>query len=119
MNIEEYQDNIKQFAIYPGANTANFQEVIYLSLGLTSEAGEVAGKVKKFIRDGMLDEEKFLHELGDVLWYLTMLASACNITIPELAKMNYDKLSERKASGTIKGNGDVRIAVPSKELIIP
>lgn len=119
MDLNKYQQEVKQFAIYPAANTGSFPELCYLTLGLGSEAGEVAGKVKKFIRDGVLDEEKFLHELGDVLWYLTMLCNCTGVTLEALAKMNYEKLSERKKSGTISGEGDVRIVTPPKGIIVP
>jgi NTP pyrophosphatase (non-canonical NTP hydrolase) len=103
-----YQEAIKQFAIYPGAGKGGFEEVNYLVLGLTSEAGEVAGKWKKFIRDGKLDKGSFVDEVGDVLWYLTQLASSAGISLEELAQANYDKLSKRKQTNTLGGSGDNR-----------
>ncbi len=103
-----YQDAIKQFAIYPGAGKGGFEEVNYLVLGLASEAGEVAGKWKKFIRDGTFDQDAFLHESGDVLWYITQLASSAKVSLEELAQANYDKLSARVKTNTIGGSGDDR-----------
>lgn len=108
MNILDYQQKSKSFCIYPGAGKGGFEEVNYLVLGLASEAGEVAGKWKKFIRDGKLDQEQFLHEVGDVLWYITQLASSAGITLEGLAQANYDKLAARMKTNTIGGSGDTR-----------
>ena len=108
MSLHWYQEAIKEFALYPGANQGGFEEVNYLTLGLTSEAGEVAGKWKKLIRDGKFNEDQFLSEIGDCLWYITMLCSSAGISIEELAERNYKKLSERLQTNTIKGEGDDR-----------
>lgn len=108
MNINDYQKQITQFAIYPGAGLGGFEEVNYLVLGLTSEAGELAGKWKKFLRDGDFDQEKFLAEAGDVLWYLTQLCSSAQVSLETLAERNYNKLAERLKTNTIRGNGDDR-----------
>lgn len=108
MNIKEYQDAIKQFAIYPGAGEGKFPEVNYLVLGLVSEAGELAGKWKKFIRDGTLDQEAFIAEVGDVFWYATQLCSSAGITAESVLQYNVDKLSKRKQTNTLKGSGDTR-----------
>lgn len=119
MDLKEYQEKVKEFAVYPGANSGSFPEMNYLVLGLTSEAGEVAGKLKKLVRDGTLDEQAYLHEVGDVLWYLSMICNCIGVSIEEVAEMNYLKLSERKRSGTIKGSGDVRIITPPSGIIVP
>ena len=108
MDINKYQEVIKEFAIYPGAGKGGFEEVNYLVLGLTSEAGEVAGKWKKFIRDGNLDQQQFLHEIGDVLWYITQLCSSAGVSVESLAESNYKKLAKRLETNTIKGSGDDR-----------
>lgn len=108
MNINDYQKAIAQFAVYPGAGEGKFPEVNYLVLGLVSEAGELAGKWKKFIRDGELDQEAFLAEVGDVAWYLTQLCSSAGVTVESVLDYNYKKLSKRKETNTLKGSGDNR-----------
>lgn len=84
-----------------------------LSLGLTEEAGEVAGKIKKLFRnnDGVVTEElrqDIKKELGDVLWYLTKLGHHFGMTLEEIAVANVEKLNSRMQRGTIKGEGDNR-----------
>lgn len=109
MNIVEYQKKTIDFAVYPGAGEHSFQECLYLTLGLTSEAGEVAGKIKKIIRgDSKQDAEGYLSELSDVLWYLTRLCDNIGITLEDLAEYNIKKLQARLDTDTIKGSGDNR-----------
>ena len=86
----------------------------YLALGLTSEAGEVAGKVKKLIRDGE-DVEGFevkkiaiASEIGDVLWYCAMMAREVGVPLNTIMQENLDKLHSRKERGTLQGSGDNR-----------
>ena len=79
-----------------------------LQLGLASEAGEVADKVKKWIRDGTVDKAAISKELGDVLWYIAVLANDLGFPLSEVAKVNLDKLNKRQKDGTIKGSGDNR-----------
>ena len=90
-----------------------YKALEYLTLGLCSEAGEVAGKLKKVIRDfdGVIDEEKAQQlslEIGDVLWYVAQLATTLGLQLSEIAEDNLNKLASRKSSGTIKGSGDYR-----------
>jgi NTP pyrophosphatase (non-canonical NTP hydrolase) len=85
----------------------------YLVMGLCDKAGEVAGKVKKIFRDkgGQVsaeDIEAVKYELGDVLWYLSQLASAIGCTLEEVAWANAQKLESRAARGVIGGSGDMR-----------
>ena len=108
MNANEYQEKIKEFRVYPEAGTGSFLEMVYLQMGLASEAGEVLGKFKKLIRDGQFSEEAFAAELGDVAWYLANIANVLNIPFEELLEQNYLKLANRKATNTLKGNGDER-----------
>jgi NTP pyrophosphatase (non-canonical NTP hydrolase) len=108
MNVNEYQAWTINTAIYPGAGTGNDVEVTYLTLGLASEAGEVAGKLKKYIRDGSLDTGGIMSEISDVLWYLARLSDAFGMTMEDLADLNYGKLSRRKEAGTLSGSGDAR-----------
>ena len=72
-------------------------------LGLSSEAGEVAGKLKKIVRGDKIDPETYVSELSDVLWYLARATDAVGITMEELADYNFNKLESRKKEGTIQG----------------
>ena len=106
MNIREYQEWTN--------TTAQFSPLVaqeYLALGLVSEAGEVAGKIKKLIRGDDLPEDyyiKILDEVGDVLWYVAQLAELYGTNIESLAQLNHDKLTARLHNNTIKGSGDNR-----------
>lgn len=80
----------------------------YAILGLASEAGELAGKYKKFLRDGVLDEKAFKHEIGDCIWYIALLATLLNAPLSEIAQQNLDKLADRQRRGALGGNGDLR-----------
>lgn len=107
-NIDEYQQKIEQFVIYPREHAYN-----YLALGLASEAGEVAGVVKKVIRDNdgwFSDEAKLalLKELGDVIWYVSTLASEIGVDMSEILAENYYKLEFRASRGMLGGSGDNR-----------
>lgn len=108
MNLNEYQQFTLTTAIYPHAGTGEDIEIDYLIHGLTSEAGEVAGKWKKKIRDGKLDVGGLMSEISDCLWYVARLADALGMTMEELADLNHGKLTRRKDNGTLSGSGDVR-----------
>ena len=87
--------------------------IVYPTLGLTNEAGEVAGKVKKIFRDkdGTIsdaDRDALRSELGDVLWYLTQICPDLGITLQEVADENLRKLAARASRGTLGGEGDGR-----------
>lgn len=87
--------------------------IVYPTLGLTNEAGEVAGKVKKIFRDRdgvVTDEDRaaLTLELGDVLWYLAELCTQLGIGLDEVAAANLHKLRDRTARGTLHGDGDYR-----------
>ncbi len=87
--------------------------IVYPTLGLVNEAGEVAGKVKKIFRDkggviGEADREALKQELGDVLWYLTQICTELDITLEEVAATNIEKLCSRLERGAIRGDGDTR-----------
>ena len=109
MTAEFYEMKAGQTAIFP-----KYKALEYLALGLTSEAGEVAGKVKKLIRDGE-DVEGFelkkiaiASEIGDVLWYCAMLAKEVGVPLNDIMKENLKKLHGRKVRGTLHGSGDNR-----------
>jgi len=83
----------------------------YLVTGLANEAGEVAGKYKKFLRDDIdmpTLKADMVGELGDVLWYIAALSDELGIPLSEIAEHNLEKLRSRKERGCIKGNGDNR-----------
>lgn len=109
MTADFYEMKAGQTAIFP-----KNQALEYLALGLTSEAGEVAGKVKKLIRDGEdiegLEMKKIAiaSEVGDVLWYCAMLAKEVGVSLNDIMKENLKKLHGRKERGTLQGSGDNR-----------
>ena len=107
MKLNEYQEKAKA-TLKKESNRLD-----YLTLGLTGEAGEVAEKVKKIIRDnaGELSREKVLEiimELGDVLWYVALLSDFLGFRLNDVAELNLAKLRSRKERGKISGNGDNR-----------
>ena len=109
MNFKEYQEQSRTTAIYPDVGD-NF---VYPTLGLAGEAGEVADKMKKVIRDdgGELSEEKrqeMKKEIGDVLWYIAQLSSELGLALDDVASSNLEKLLSRKERGKLGGSGDNR-----------
>tara|TARA_Y100001968_G_scaffold332811_1_gene392438 strand:+ start:2622 stop:2951 length:330 start_codon:yes stop_codon:yes gene_type:complete len=109
MDLNEYQRKARETALYP--NVGN--NPIYPTLGLCGEAGEVAEKVKKIIRDkaGLFDsdsKETIKYELGDVLWYVAQLTSEMGFELTEIAEANLSKLSSRARRGKLTGEGDNR-----------
>ena len=109
MNFSDYQTKSRETAKYPSIGHG----VIYPTLGLTNEAGEVAGKIKKVFRDkdgviGEAEREALQAELGDVLWYLAQICTELDISLEEVAEANLAKLLDRQARGKIKGDGDNR-----------
>jgi NTP pyrophosphatase (non-canonical NTP hydrolase) len=109
VDLHTYQSRSRRTARYPeaGANP------IYPTLGLCGEAGEVADKVKKVIRDrgGTFSPEvkRALElELGDVLWYVAQLATELGLDLEQVAQANLDKLASRAARDVIAGEGDDR-----------
>ena len=109
MTADFYEARANNTAIFPKEKALE-----YLALGLTSEAGEVAGKVKKLIRDGD-DVEGFemkkiaiASEIGDVLWYCAMMAKEVGVPLNTIMQENLKKLHGRKERGTLSGSGDTR-----------
>lgn len=108
MNLNEYQLAALETAIYP-----EDKRIIYPALGMCGEAGEVADKVKKIIRDNeqQFSEDKKLAiamEVGDVLWYCATMAHDLGYSLEQIAQMNIYKLKSRKERGKIGGSGDNR-----------
>lgn len=106
MNFDNYQSAAKLTAVYP-----KDVAIAYLSLGLGNEAGEAQGKIKKYLRgdyDMAALKEKLEGELGDVLWYLAVLADAMGLSLDQIAQANIAKLHDRAVRGKLKGDGDTR-----------
>jgi len=108
MHFSDYERDALATAVYPMRG----QNVIYPTLGLVGEAGEIANKLKKIIRSGQIltpeNIQPLLHEIGDVLWYTVALANELGYTLEDAARMNIEKLQSRLKRGTIDGNGDDR-----------
>jgi NTP pyrophosphatase (non-canonical NTP hydrolase) len=109
MLLSDYQTLSRRTATYPGAG----ENIVYPTLGLAGEAGEVAEKVKKLLRDdgGVLSEERrgaLAAELGDVLWYVAQVATEAGLDLEEIAQANLDKLLSRQQRGVLSGSGDQR-----------
>ncbi|MBQ2392563.1 MAG: nucleoside triphosphate pyrophosphohydrolase family protein [Alistipes sp.] len=108
MTLNEYQAHALETAIYPAES-----RIIYPTLGLTGEAGEVADKVKKIIRDNHKEftaekKAEIMKEIGDVLWYCATLSHDLGYTLDEVAQTNVDKLRSRMERSKITGSGDNR-----------
>ncbi|GAA5337377.1 nucleoside triphosphate pyrophosphohydrolase family protein [Thermus antranikianii] len=108
MTLNEYQQEAKKTALYPEA-----YRLLYPTLGLAGEAGELANKVKKILRDhgGNLNQaarEDLVAELGDVLWYVAQLATDLGVSLEEVAQGNLAKLRSRLERGKLGGSGDNR-----------
>src|SRR3989338_1738533 len=109
MTLKEYQEKSRVTAIYPNIG----KNYIYPTLGLAGEAGEVSEKIKKVIRDnkGVISDEKkqeIKKELGDVLWYVSQIASEINLSLDDIADENIKKLYSRLERNKLSGNGDNR-----------
>ena len=107
--FEQYQEIASTTAIYP--NRGN--NMVYPVLGLVGEAGEVAEKLKKIIRDkdgkfSQEDKELFQKELGDVLWYISAICGEMGLKLQDVAESNLRKLLDRQARNKLQGSGDVR-----------
>ena len=108
MTLDNYQQKALSTNINPGTHI--FFDRMF---GLVGEAGEMADKVKKWIRDDQadwdkLDKQMMMDELGDVLWYVATLADTLGYKFDEVAQHNLKKLSSRKNRGKLNGAGDNR-----------
>src|SRR5690606_9008490 len=112
MTLDEYQAEARSTALYPES-----ARVLYPTLKLAGEAGEVAEKLGKLMRDeayvpgAALSEAQVAalsKELGDVLWYVANLAADLGLSLTEVGRVNLDKLQSRKERGVIHGSGDER-----------
>ena len=114
MTLNDYQNISAKTAIYKDKD-----KLLYTALGLAGEAGEIANKVKKIIRDkdftgnavdSLNHEEKYalIKELGDVLWYVSAIAHDLGFSLSHVADINVGKLQSRKERGVLQGSGDMR-----------
>jgi NTP pyrophosphatase (non-canonical NTP hydrolase) len=111
--FDNYQEDAGTTAIYPGSNTGSSEAITYVILGLTGEAGEIANKFKKVLRDnnGKIDLDKLTaiaDEIGDVIWYCARLAEEFGLQLSTIAAKNYNKLNDRKHRDALHGSGDDR-----------
>jgi NTP pyrophosphatase (non-canonical NTP hydrolase) len=110
MTVEEYQ---KQALTTVISSNNEFRDLLHWVLGINGEAGEIAEKIKKIIRDkngevSEQDKADLAKEVGDVLWYLAVFAHHLGVPFEDIAKQNLDKLQSRKARGVLGGTGDNR-----------
>lgn len=108
MELNDYQKAALSTAIYP-----NDGNISYLALAICGEAGELADKVKKVLRDKdsnftETDKRALALELGDVMWYAANIAYVLGYDLSEIAQMNREKVAERIERGTLHGDGDYR-----------
>lgn len=113
MELNEYQKKARETAMYPRMGN-NF---IYPTLGLAGEAGEVVEKIKKLMRNDEIEtpdklptekRDEIVKEMGDVLWYLSQLASELSVPFDVVAERNIEKLASRKERGVLNSEGDNR-----------
>jgi NTP pyrophosphatase (non-canonical NTP hydrolase) len=109
MNFDEYQKESRKTAVYPAIG----HKVVYPTLGLLGESGEIAEKIKKIFRDkaGIIsteDTDLLKKELGDVLWYLAQITTELGLSLSDVAATNIEKLQSRLKRDKIHGSGDNR-----------
>ena len=104
LTMDTYQQQAKVTAVYPEVKADQ-----YLIAGLAGEVGELASIFAKHWRgDGDLNHDHAKAELGDVLWFVAMLAEQLDTDLSTIAQGNLDKLADRANRGKLKGNGDDR-----------
>jgi NTP pyrophosphatase (non-canonical NTP hydrolase) len=101
--MEQYGKEVEKLVV-----TTHNTRLVENTLGLAGEAGEVAEKVKKLMRDSEFSKEEVVKELGDVLFYVTALANHIGSNLQTVANTNIKKLHDRKDRNKIKGSGDNR-----------
>lgn len=110
MNLNAYQKRALTTVI---SSDSEFRDLLHWVLGINGEAGEIAEKVKKIIRDkngqvSKADKAELAKEVGDVLWYLAVFAHHLGVPLETIAQQNLDKLQSRKRRGVLQGSGDNR-----------
>ncbi|MBP9772123.1 MAG: nucleoside triphosphate pyrophosphohydrolase family protein [Candidatus Pacebacteria bacterium] len=107
-SFKEYEKTVTENVI--GGGKTN---IAYPALALCGEAGEVAEKIKKIIRDNdgvMTDDHKaeLVKELGDVLFYLAYACCTYGLSLHDVANKNIEKVLSRRDRGVVHGDGDNR-----------
>ncbi len=110
MTLDDYQKRALTTVI---ASDSEFRDLLHWVLGINGEAGEIAEKIKKIIRDksgevSEADKTELAAEIGDVLWYLAVFAHHLGVSFDDVATRNLDKLQSRQARGVLQGSGDNR-----------
>ena len=110
MTLDEYQEKAAKTALFTGDE---FLDLLHWTLGVGGEAGEITEKIKKIVRDkqghiNTTDKEELAKEVGDVLWYLAILAKHLNYSFDDIAEKNLAKLQDRQKRGKLGGSGDNR-----------
>lgn len=116
-NITHTELTMEEYAL-AARSTAMYENFLYPVLGLAGESGEFCEKVKKLLREKpklsswsqLSDDQRrdMILELGDILWYVAALAHELGMPLNVVARMNLDKLADRKRRGVISGSGDHR-----------
>lgn len=121
LTFNTYQELAKKTAIYPGQGELG--GIMYNALQICAEAGEVAGKIAKFYRDGYpvikdidssftMDPDDWIEgivkEVGDIFWHQAMLLEDMGVKLSDAGVTNLEKLASRKARGVLSGSGDNR-----------
>lgn len=110
MKFDEYQKRALSTVL---TSDDEFKDLLHWVLGINGESGEIAEKVKKIIRDkggkvSAEDKQELAKEIGDVLWYLAVLAEDLGVSLDDIAVANLEKLQSRKKRGVLGGSGDNR-----------
>ncbi|HSX05271.1 MAG TPA: nucleoside triphosphate pyrophosphohydrolase family protein [Candidatus Saccharimonadales bacterium] len=110
MTFDDYQ---KRALVTNLAKQDQFKEIMQQVLGLGDEAGEVLAIFKKWVRDdnadiALLDKTNVAKELGDILWYIAVVAHDLGLSLDEIAALNIEKLQSRQVRGKLRGSGDNR-----------
>lgn len=110
MNFDDYQKSALKTNL---TKEDKFKNLMQQVLGLADEAGEVQSLFKKWIRDqdadfSKIDKASIKAELGDVLWYIAVIAHELGLNLSEVADYNISKLADRQQRGVLGGSGDNR-----------
>lgn len=110
MTFDEYQQQALTTVL---STDDEFKDLLHWILGVNGEAGEIAEKIKKIIRDkhgelSVEDKAELAKEIGDVLWYLAVLAHQLGVSFDKIATQNIEKLQSRQQRGVLGGSGDNR-----------
>lgn len=120
MKLNDYQKKAATTAKYPKVSVLDSRGFattgcswVYPALGLGGETGEILEKLKKILRDcdgqiGAAQRDAIALELGDLLWYISTLASELGVSLEEVATANLSKLQSRSARCVLSGEGDYR-----------